>query len=84
MLTAVAPPSYASFDREWGERDGWADYPELAEHPVWAIDDHAGYTNAALRRIHSCDPTTGKDFVFITTCQHLRPGLIALLYFLRW
>ncbi len=47
-------------------------------------DDHAGYTNAALRRIHSGDPTTDKDFVVITTCQHLRPGLIALLSFLRW
>ncbi len=40
MLTAVAPQSYASFDREWGERDGWADYPELAGHPVWAVDGH--------------------------------------------
>lgn len=30
------------------------------------------------------DPITGKDFVFITTCEHLRPGLVALLYFLRW
>lgn len=47
-------------------------------------DDHAGYSNAALRRIHYRDPATGRDFVFITTCNHLRPGLIALLYFLRW
>ncbi|WED64410.1 hypothetical protein PXH66_18890 [Synoicihabitans lomoniglobus] len=47
-------------------------------------DDHAGYSNAALRRIHYRDPATGKDLVFITTCNHLRPGLIALLYFLRW
>lgn len=47
-------------------------------------DDHAGYSNAALRRIHYRDPATGKDFVFITTCDSLRPGVIALLYFLRW
>ena len=47
-------------------------------------DEFAGYSNAALRRIRYCDPATGKDFVFITTCDHLRPGLIALLYFMRW
>ena len=47
-------------------------------------DELAGYSNAALRRIRYRDPTTGKDFVFITTCNHLRPGLIALLYFMRW
>jgi len=47
-------------------------------------DEFAGYSNAALRRIRYCDPNSGKDFVFITTCNHLRPGLIALLYFMRW
>ena len=47
-------------------------------------DEFAGYSNASLRRIRYCDPATGKDFVFITTCLHLRPGLIALLYFMRW
>ncbi|WP_339755212.1 hypothetical protein [uncultured Marinobacter sp.] len=47
-------------------------------------DELAGYSNAALRRIRYRDPATGKDFVFITTCKHLRPGLVALLYFLRW
>jgi hypothetical protein len=47
-------------------------------------DDLAGYSTAALRRIHYRDPKTGKDFVFITTCNHLRPGVIALLYFMRW
>lgn len=47
-------------------------------------DDLAGYSNAALRRIRYRDPNTGKDFVFITTCNHLRPGVIALLYFMRW
>jgi hypothetical protein len=47
-------------------------------------DDYAGYSNAALRRIHYRDPATGKELVFVTTCHSLRPGLIALLYFLRW
>ncbi|MCC5022383.1 MAG: hypothetical protein J6386_06135 [Candidatus Synoicihabitans palmerolidicus] len=46
--------------------------------------DHAGCSNTSPRRIHYRDPATGKNFVFITTCDHLRPGLIALLYFLRW
>jgi len=47
-------------------------------------DELAGYSNAALRRICYRDPATCKDFVFITTCNSLRPGLIALLYFMRW
>jgi len=47
-------------------------------------DELAGYSYAALRRIRYRDPATGETFVFITTCTHLRPGLIALLYFLRW
>ena len=37
-----------------------------------------------LRRIVYCDPTSGEHFVFITTEKTLRPGVIALLYFLRW
>jgi hypothetical protein len=47
-------------------------------------DELFGFSNAALRRIRYCDPASGKDFVFITTCNHLRPGPIALLYFMRW
>ena len=47
-------------------------------------DELAGYTTAVLRRIRYRDPATNESFVFITTCNHLRPGLIALLYFLRW
>lgn len=44
----------------------------------------AGYTCAYLRRNVYLDPTSNERFVFITTEHHLRPGLIALLYFLRW
>lgn len=47
-------------------------------------DEYVGYTDAAMRRVRYRDPATGESFVFITTCLHLRPGLIALLYFLRW
>lgn len=47
--------------------------------------EYVGYSNAALRRVRYKDPATGEDFVFITTCpEQMRPGLIALLYFLRW
>lgn len=47
-------------------------------------DEMAGYTYAYLRRIVFRDPATGERYVFITTELSLRPGLIALLYFLRW
>ena len=46
-------------------------------------DELAGYSTAALRRIRYRDPLTGEEFIFVTTCTHLRPDLIALLYFLR-
>ena len=47
--------------------------------------EYVGYSNAALRRVRYKDPATGEEFVFITTCpEQMRPGLIALLYFLRW
>ena len=47
-------------------------------------DDLAGYTHAYLRRIVYCDPASGERFVFLTTEDSLRPGVIALLYLLRW
>ena len=47
-------------------------------------DEDVYYSNAALRRVRYRDPGTGEVFVFITTCRHLRPGVIALLYLLRW
>jgi hypothetical protein len=47
-------------------------------------DDMAGYTYAYLRRIVYRDPATGERFIFLTTEKSLRPGLIALLYLLRW
>ncbi len=47
-------------------------------------DERAGYTHAYLRRIVYRDPASGERFVFLTTEDSLRPGLIALLYLLRW
>jgi hypothetical protein len=47
--------------------------------------EQVGYTDAMLRRVRYEDPATGEAFIFITTCpEQMRPGLIALLYFLRW
>lgn len=47
-------------------------------------DELAGYSAGYLRRIRYRDPASGELFVFVTTCYNLRPGLIALLYLLRW
>ena len=47
-------------------------------------DDMAGYTYAYLRRIVYRDPASGERFIFLPTEKSLRPGVIALLYFLRW
>lgn len=47
-------------------------------------DEMAGYSTGYLRRIRYRDPATGELFIFITTNYNLRPGLIALLYLLRW
>lgn len=47
-------------------------------------DEYAGYSAGYMRRIRYRDPATGELFIFITTCLTLRPGLIALLYLLRW
>lgn len=48
-------------------------------------DEHVGYSNAMLRRVRYTDPASGEKYVFVTTCPpQIRPGLIALLYFLRW
>lgn len=48
-------------------------------------DELAGYSSFMLRRIRYVDPASGEAFVFVTTCPAaIRPGLVALLYFLRW
>lgn len=58
-----------------------------AEDPVnrgVEADEMAGYAYAYLRRIVYRDPASGERFVFVTTDKSLRPGVIALLYALRW
>ena len=47
-------------------------------------DAPAGYTSAVIRRIEYEDPQSRERFVFITNDTSLRPGVIALLYFMRW
>jgi len=46
-------------------------------------DEMAGYTCAYMRRIVCRDPAGGERFVFLTTEDSLRPGVIALLYLRR-
>lgn len=38
----------------------------------------------AASRVTYCDPETGNTYHFLTTAADLPPGLIALLYLLRW
>jgi hypothetical protein len=48
-------------------------------------DERTGYScGGYIRRIQYKDPATGNDYVFITTDPVLRPGVIALLYLMRW
>lgn len=47
-------------------------------------DELVGYSNVYLRRIRYRDAATGEIFLFITTDTVMRPGLVALLYLLRW
>jgi len=60
MLTTVAPQSYASFDREWGERDGWADLPGTRRAPGVGRRWSSDYSRDPLpaRRQRSCRPTS--------------------------
>jgi hypothetical protein len=58
--------------------------PDDAVNRGVEADEMAGYTYAYLRRIVYRDPASGERFVFLTTELSLRPGVIALLYFLRW
>ena len=47
-------------------------------------DELVGYSAVHLRRIRYRDPATGELYIFITTDTCLRPGVVALLYLLRW
>lgn len=48
-------------------------------------DEKVGFDGACLmRRVRYTDPETGTQYEFLTTVMDLSPGLIALLYLLRW
>lgn len=48
-------------------------------------DERVGFAGAGImRRIRYTDPETGRTYEFLTTVRDLPPGLIALLYLLRW
>ncbi len=44
----------------------------------------AAFESAAMHRVVYRDPETGRVYRFLTTLSDLEPGLIALLYLLRW
>jgi hypothetical protein len=48
-------------------------------------DESVGFDGSCvMRRIRYRDPETGVDYEFLTTVKDLAPGLIALIYLLRW
>jgi len=48
-------------------------------------DERVGFDGACLMRlVRYVDPETGTEYEFLTTEMTLPPGLIALLYLLRW
>ncbi len=44
----------------------------------------AAFQSAAMHRVVYRNPETGRVYRFLTTLSDLEPGLIALLYLLRW
>ncbi len=75
--------------REKENMDGtvYGQIPFDTNDPVNAgieADEFVGYSNAAMRRIRYRDPQTNTVFAFVTTTRALRPGVVAVLYFLRW
>lgn len=69
--------------------------PKVCGHPSWdrkagvnqgvVADEFVGFENSCMmRRVQYVDPETGTAYEFLTTVMDLPPGLIALLYLLRW
>lgn len=69
--------------------------PVVCGQPEWdrtadvnegvVADELVGFGNSAVfRRVTYVDPETGVSYRFLTTVMDLAPGLIALLYLLRW
>jgi len=40
--------------------------------------------SSTMRRVVYCDPETGNRYAFLRTATDMEPGLVALLYLLRW
>lgn len=48
-------------------------------------DEAVGFDGAStMRRIRYTDPESGNEYEFLTSVMDLAPGLIALIYLLRW
>ena len=69
--------------------------PEVCGNPPWdrgarinqgvTADELVGFDNACvMRRVQYADPESGTAYEFLTTILDLPPGLIALLFLLRW
>jgi len=57
----------------------------LAVNQGVSCDEWIGFANSCLmRRVRYVDPESGIEYEFLTTVKDLAPGLIALLYLLRW
>ena len=59
--------------------------PQASINQGIEADERVGFDGGGLmRRIRYTDPETGTTYEFLTTVRDLEPGLIALLYLLRW
>jgi hypothetical protein len=58
---------------------------ELALNQGVLSDREAGFNcGKRLRWIEFADPENGERFTFVTTCWSLPPGLLCMLYLMRW
>lgn len=59
--------------------------PQAPVNQGIAANERVGFDGGGImRRIRYTDPETGTAYEFLTTVRDLEPGLIALLYLLRW
>lgn len=71
----VYPYEDLEFDRDDPVNTGVVSYETVG---------FAAFRSAAMHRVVYRDPETGRVYRFLTTVSDLAPGLIALLYLLRW
>jgi len=65
---------------------GTSDWDRTDPHNagIQRVELVAGAAGVLVRRIFYLEPVTGVEYVFITNELTIRPGLVALLYKLRW